>query len=598
MQGENQVGWFLSLSNMSKSKVTSPISLSLLLLGVIVILGAVLRLYDLGHIPVSLYWDEAAMLVDVKSVAATGHDMHGNSWLQALYPSYGDYKLPVYIWLASSLGAVLGAQEWVVRLPSALAGIGTIILGGAIAYELCQRLGSRSSTKFARILVPVTMLVIAIAPWSIMFSRTAFEGHLGQFWLGLSVWCLLRSRTKWQWLVVAAILGAVATYTYFSVRFVWPPVFVGYFLLFQYPSWWPKLSRGQWLSAVKNIALTGVVPIVVFGLLLLPMTHSPWYAESNRFRLSTTSVLSNDQLILQSNVYREMAGNTPLDRLVFHRHWLTGRELAQNYADHLSLNFLFMTGDPNLRHGTGQHGLFLLVFLPFFLWGLYGLYDTQKRILLFLVIWWLAALLPASVPETTPHALRSLNALLPLALIIGWGLGLAYEWWGSIKNQLIKLVLGVGLTVVMFVSVLQFCQYYFTIYPAASATEWQQGYKEVAQAVSRMKGEYPAYVNIFDDRFYLWLMAFGPYTGSDFTQWPSQGFQFKEFDRIYFTSFPGWENVENDEPQVVIATTPDEAVSLLEKHPMTIIESQVIPDPYGEPKLQVLLVKKAAAAQQ
>ena len=85
-----------------------------------------LRLYQLGQIPVSLYWDEVAMLVDAQSVAATLMDMHSRAWFQLIYPSYGDYKLPVYIYATVFSEAVFGLNSFAVRLPSILAGIATI----------------------------------------------------------------------------------------------------------------------------------------------------------------------------------------------------------------------------------------------------------------------------------------------------------------------------------------------------------------------------------------------------------------------------------------------------------------------------------------
>src|SRR5690606_16822094 len=117
--------------------------------------------------------------------------------------------------------------------------------------------------------------------------------------------------------------------------------------------------------------------------------------------------------VVSSNTYRELAGNTLLDRLIFHRSLLVGRELLLNYADNLSADFLFLTGDPNLRHGTGMAGLFLFSMAPLLMLGSWRMYTLNPLALTILVSWWLAALLPASVPETTPHALRSLNAMVP-----------------------------------------------------------------------------------------------------------------------------------------------------------------------------------------
>jgi hypothetical protein len=60
------------------------------------ILGAAafIRAWQLGSIPVSLYWDEVAMLADARVVAETGKDIHGLPTTHFIFPSYGDYKLP------------------------------------------------------------------------------------------------------------------------------------------------------------------------------------------------------------------------------------------------------------------------------------------------------------------------------------------------------------------------------------------------------------------------------------------------------------------------------------------------------------------------
>src|SRR5688572_25885495 len=99
-----------------------------LLFTVIIVLAIGLRGYQLGSLPTDLYIDEIAMLADAKSVAQSGLDMHGRPWYQVLYPSYGDYKLPVYLWLASLSVKVLGVSQLALRLPSMIAGIMTIII--------------------------------------------------------------------------------------------------------------------------------------------------------------------------------------------------------------------------------------------------------------------------------------------------------------------------------------------------------------------------------------------------------------------------------------------------------------------------------------
>ncbi|HZZ98924.1 MAG TPA: glycosyltransferase family 39 protein, partial [Candidatus Saccharimonadia bacterium] len=146
---------------------------ALIFIGILVV-TATLRLYKLGGVPSSMYIDEVAIGVDAKSLAQTGHDMHGNSIFSTMFPSYGDYKLPVYVWLATGSVKLFGATGFAVRLPSALAGIVTVALVFFLARELFEK------DKHRDVIALCGAAITALLPWSILFSRTGFEGHVGQ----------------------------------------------------------------------------------------------------------------------------------------------------------------------------------------------------------------------------------------------------------------------------------------------------------------------------------------------------------------------------------------------------------------------------------
>ncbi|HYD35446.1 MAG TPA: glycosyltransferase family 39 protein [Vitreimonas sp.] len=552
----------------------------------ILCLSLSIRFYHLGQVPVGLYWDEIAMLTDAKSVAESGLDMHGRPWFQVLYPSYGDYKLPVYIWLASLMVKIFGISEWALRLPSAVAGVATVALGGLLMHEIWKW---SAHSKQTRSYAPLfAMLITALAPWAIMFSRTGFEGHLGQALLGLSIWVAMKATTAkqpWWWLLGSAVLGALATYTYFSVRFVWPVVVIATQLLGN-EHLFTKRSVKVLLSLVAKVFL----PLLVFAVLLWPMLRSPLYADSNRFRLGTDSVLKTDTTIHTGNFYKELSGNSIVDRLLFHRGVFILQALADNYSDNVSDSFKFIVGDPNLRHGTGEHGLFYGVWLLFFVVGCYALARDNKRGLLLLIGWWVIALLPASVPENTPHALRSLNALLPLVIILGSG---AMEsWQGLLKFKVLSSkfndVVLTSLFVLLFFVVpsASFLAHYFTQYPQDSATAWQDQYKELAVKLFEIKRDRPVYVLKFDDRFYLWLMAYGPYTARDFHTWKSDNYQFRELDTFYFDVYP----TMRSETRLVVGEV-GRMSELEEKSNLVLKREAVIYDHEGQPKFIIASVE-------
>src|SRR3989338_4534962 len=100
---------------------------TLVFLGVITLLSAILRLYQLGSTPNALEWDEVALGYDAKSILKTGRDQFGH-FLPLTFRSLDDYKPPVYEYLTVPSVAIFGLTPFAVRLPSAVSGITMVVL--------------------------------------------------------------------------------------------------------------------------------------------------------------------------------------------------------------------------------------------------------------------------------------------------------------------------------------------------------------------------------------------------------------------------------------------------------------------------------------
>ncbi len=494
------------------------------LLGILII-AVVVRSLFFGQQPSGTYWDETAILVDAKALAETGRDMHGLSGWQLIFPSYGDYKMPVLIWLAAASVKFFGVSAWALRLPSLLAGIATVW----VSYALAKRVWPNQPHA-----AHFSALAVALAPWDIIFSKTAFEGHVAQFFLALSALLLLSKKNRWLTSVLGAFFGVVATYTYFSVRFVWPIVLLGVCAII-----WSELPLKQkWnlRSMLKLGWLQLLLPAVFFIVLMIPMSKSPFYDISNAFRLNADSVLKSQDWPLISNQDRKIAGNQFLDRFAFHRHWLMAQALFENYGDHLNLSYLFLNGDSNLRHGTGSHGVFLLIWLPAFVLGWIVIWSKSPVVGASLLLWWLAALLPASVPETTPHALRSLNALVPLCLVMGLGASSILSWITQLNKKIpiIAVSLVIASTGLMVVSIWDFLLYYHTSYQQLAYQSWQSDFNRTINTILFFrKQNQPVYIEHSDDKFFLWTLQ-----SVDFRHKPAnmveKNFQFTQIGDLHF----------------------------------------------------------------
>ncbi|MBI5019248.1 hypothetical protein HZB58_03170, partial [Candidatus Gottesmanbacteria bacterium] len=78
---------------------------------IIIILAAFLRLWQLGNVPVSPDWDEAALGYNAYSILKTGKDEYG-IFLPRTLRSFDDYKPPLYTYLAIPAVAAFGLTTW------------------------------------------------------------------------------------------------------------------------------------------------------------------------------------------------------------------------------------------------------------------------------------------------------------------------------------------------------------------------------------------------------------------------------------------------------------------------------------------------------
>ncbi|KKU82942.1 MAG: hypothetical protein UY10_C0019G0002 [Microgenomates group bacterium GW2011_GWA2_47_8] len=503
------------------------------------LIGLFLRLYRLGEVPTGLYWDETAILVDVRSVVESWHDMHGNFFLQAIYPSYGDYKAPGLPIIASLVAFGFGVSSWSLRLVLVLAWILSTIAGLGCLWLVLQNTHRRNRQMVSLAFLAIT----SVAPWSFFFSRVAFESFLSQAWMLVSVFFLLASFHSTNkkshgvlLLAFSVLFGAAAGYTYFAARYIWSGL-LGLLVCFQFLTIKKK-------TPVLLIKLGGkfVLLLLAYYILLLPLTRSPLYQNSQAYRLSTKSLVSEEaQLsqVLASNYYKDLAGNSFLSKLVFHRKVFFLKEFARNVADHLAPNYLFAVGDSNLRHGTGRQGLLLLTFVPLVIFGAYTLWRKRPSLLLLFCGWYLVAIVPASFAEETPHAMRSLVGLFPLLAVVSFGLVACINYWQKSQAKWSKMLLFGWLLLLCF-DVFSYFYYYFGAYRQASARAWQTGYNEIVTLVeNNREADEKVLLSFPDGRLYLWFLASGTYSAQELQSLPYEAYQVTSFDKLDFRDVVG-----------------------------------------------------------
>src|SRR3989344_3496317 len=107
----------------------------ILLLTIIIVIASVLRLWQLGQVPISPDLDEAALGYNAYSILQTGRDEYGK-FLPIVLRSFDDYKPALYSYLTIPSILIFGLNVFAVRLPSAIFGILTVLATFFLVKEL------------------------------------------------------------------------------------------------------------------------------------------------------------------------------------------------------------------------------------------------------------------------------------------------------------------------------------------------------------------------------------------------------------------------------------------------------------------------------
>ena len=363
-----------------------------LLLGLIIALGIALRFYHLNLSPGGLYADEASIGYNAYAILTAGKDEHGVAW-PLFFRAFGEYKNPLFIYSLVPLIKVFGLSPWTVRAGAAVWGSLTLPLMYLFSYQLTKN----------KPLSLLATLILTLMPWHLHYSRLGFEA------------------------ITLPALFLLALIFHFNKR----PLLSG--LVFGL-SFYSYTTARLWAPLLMLILRPKVLAWIGFGLLLLPLLFwNRQYPGSLTARFHQISVFSDHP--------------API---------VAGKRIITTYLAHWSPQFLFNRGDTTWRHSSGISSEMLIIWLPFFLAGLW-LGRRQKLILSMIALFPLAA----SLTQTSPIATRTIQAAPFFALVIAYG---AYHLKRPILIGLFLLLTG-----------LEFGYYYRDLiyaYPARVRAPW------------------------------------------------------------------------------------------------------------------------------
>lgn len=523
---------------------------------IIIILSALLRLWDLAGFPTGFNADEAALGYNAYSILKTGKDEYGEV-LPLSFKSFGDYKPGFYVYLDIPFIALFGLNELAVRLPSALLGITTVLL----VYLLARKIFDSENVGL------FSALLLAVSPWHIHFSRGAWETNVATFFITLGVWTFIKGLNSNMWLFISLVAFIASAYTYQSPRLIVPLL-----LLILLTKYWKYLIP-RWKSLIKYA--------IVLFILTLPIVFQ-FVSGAGTARFAGLSIFSDSGTILRSNELRSEHQNIVGIASLFMHNKVTAYTFSflGHYLDHFTPEFLFIDGDSLIRNKVPDVGQFYLIESIFLAVGIFFAIKLRIKYTVILLIWILVGPVASALTYQTPHALRSLNIVIPLTILMGFGLD---KMIGAIKNLTSKIetlyirkVLLIAtisfMTIFLFFEVIHYLQSYYIHYPKRYPLAWEHGFKEMVQKLSQYENKYQKI--IITDRYdqpYILTLFYKKYDPAKFQKQAI----LSERDKFNFGTIRSFDNYEFrkiekedlNKENVLLIGTPEELskVNILDK---------------------------------
>jgi hypothetical protein len=349
-------------------------------LGFSLVIGAIAA-YFFNHrqVPSGFYTDAAANVLNALCIAKTGADEYGNFWPVAIR-AFDDWRPPLLVYLFSVVSLFHPVDLYAARLISMVLG-----LLGCCFMVAYLRLSSELPRARYSVVYSAFFAFALTSSWVMVVHRMPVEFVLVLVTVApmfVLSWRLIKQPTHWKLGIVVGISIGMLPYAYYGTK----PLFVTQLALlacfsFERTNWRTLLKEKKGVLVAAGIALLFALPAVL-DLLGAQNTAARFHSVGNM--------------------------RVPQWFVVFFKHQ--------------DLRLFFFTGDANLRHHTRFLGVLNLVFLPFYLVGLYQAFrravSKRVRYWQYVLAFYFIAFLPVSLTnEGIPHSLRTLCCLPALLTI-------------------------------------------------------------------------------------------------------------------------------------------------------------------------------------
>lgn len=519
---------------------------------VALLIALLIRLPFFGQVPAGLNRDEAALGYTAWSLISSGKDEYGRSW-PILFTSFGDEKLPGYIYTLMPFIKIWGLENWVIRLPSLLSGLANIVLAAIIARTVSHSWDWKDEQR--KWFIGIAATLMAISPWGLHFSRVAYEAHLActGILIGIAAWLPLllefKNVSKKLWWI--GTLGwSLALFSYHSAH-IFAPIMILFFSWNTFSQW--KTFFQKPISNIHFIK-SGIIFVITISLLFF---GGIWQANTRKQSgISPFNSTSIDRQFV--SVRQTFAKPDSLASKLIANHWT---ELSGTFASNLirSINpaAIFVPTNAHGVHNPPGISVQHLWLAPFVFIGIVWIANnrTKKGSKVF-IAWLLAALVAPSLTIAPSHTVR----LIPLwpVLEIMAALGITVSIW-SVKSKRKNVFIAI-LAILAAVTTTRLSINYNRVAPQEMAQDDHRRYHSLATTLQKWSTESKeVFTHSPEKSPYIWYLLKNPITGNDLAnrseRYPTdpEGFQHvARIDNIYFSAFD-WNQLLNNHNSIIVA---------------------------------------------
>lgn len=433
---------------MSKRKLAA---LSLLIL--IFTISFSVRFFKIGIIPNGISPDEATIGYNAYSILKTGKDIYGENFplfFQLFDSNVGG--LTVYSLLPSVIA--FGLSDFSIRVvPAALGVVATIVM-----YLLTRSLYPKD-----KYISYISSLTFALAPWSVAISRAAF-GHIDiiLFYLLFLLFFVLSISKNRKFIFLAALFLGLTLYIYLAGIVYLLPLLIITGVIYR-------------KELFKNMPVLIISIAILFSIAFPALKY--YYSPNARTRFTSISVFT-PEITLPTSISEmdyDQANGLPLSNIIHNRRLVYLDELTGNYLKYLNLDYLFVSAKEVRYFYVNNVGLFYLIELPFFLFGLYTIAKRRTKSDQLILGLLLIGPIPAIITLGTAYPHRGLLMLLAIQLISAVGISQAFDLLHTHGKKKFSQVFIIGLTAAYMLNVIFYLHQYFVHTPLEFTSETDNG---------------------------------------------------------------------------------------------------------------------------